>query len=193
MAGRNLTTKANEAIALALRLAATKENPNLEPVHILTALLVDETTVIGPLLEALGTTKPDVGAAVDARIAQLPSASGSTVSQPTASCATSRNWSAWVAASSTAFARTWSTNAPSCVGRRVGWSSNMCSSLPTQSDRNRLSTKGNPAQSLAAQLNQQLRDLRQATRETSTRARRRKAARRRGTASARPPPIISRP
>jgi len=90
MAGRNLTTKANEAIALALRLAATKENPNLEPVHILTALLVDETTVIGPLLEALGTTKPDVGAAVDARIAQLPSASGSTVSQPTASCATSQ-------------------------------------------------------------------------------------------------------
>jgi len=90
MAGRNLTTKASEAIALALRLAATKENPNLEPVHILTALLVDETTVIGPLLEALGTTKPYVGAAVDARIAQLPSASGSTVSQPTASRATSQ-------------------------------------------------------------------------------------------------------
>ena len=39
MAGRNLTTKANEAVALALRLASTRGNPQLEPVHLLAALL----------------------------------------------------------------------------------------------------------------------------------------------------------
>ena len=84
MAGRNLTTKSNEAVALALRLASTRGNPQLEPLHLLAALLVDDTTIVDPLLEAVGVRRADLDRVVGAEIDKLPRASGSSVGQPQA-------------------------------------------------------------------------------------------------------------
>ncbi|NED95787.1 ATP-dependent chaperone ClpB [Phytoactinopolyspora alkaliphila] len=77
-----LTTKAQEALSVAVRSAATAGNPDVEPVHLLRALLIQQEGLTGPLLEAagadLGAVRRDVDAAFDA----LPSASGSTVASP---------------------------------------------------------------------------------------------------------------
>ncbi|MFW6204339.1 MAG: Clp protease N-terminal domain-containing protein, partial [Actinomycetota bacterium] len=76
------TTRAQEALSVAVRTAATAGNPQVEPVHLLRALLDQEQGLTAPLLEAAGAdvaaVRRDVAAAADA----LPSASGSTVGGP---------------------------------------------------------------------------------------------------------------
>ena len=77
-----LTTKAQEALSVAVRNAATAGNPSVEPVHLMRALLAQSDGLTGPLLEAcgadVGTVRRDVDAAADA----LPAASGSTIAAP---------------------------------------------------------------------------------------------------------------
>jgi ATP-dependent Clp protease ATP-binding subunit ClpB len=77
-----LTTKAQEALSVAVRSAATAGNPQVEPVHILRALLMQSEGITAPLLEAAGADVTSVQSDVDAAAEALPAASGSTVGAP---------------------------------------------------------------------------------------------------------------
>jgi ATP-dependent Clp protease ATP-binding subunit ClpB len=77
-----LTTKAQEALSVAVRSAATAGNPQVEPVHILRALLMQSEGITAPLLEAAGADVTSVRSDVDAAAEALPAASGSTVGAP---------------------------------------------------------------------------------------------------------------
>ncbi|MFX4272051.1 ATP-dependent chaperone ClpB [Propionibacteriaceae bacterium Y1685] len=85
-----LTTKAREAVTVAVRTALTNGNPNAEPVHLLHALLTVPENTVAPLLKAVGADPTAVQSAVDAAITKLPSAKGSSVSQPGMSGALAR-------------------------------------------------------------------------------------------------------
>jgi ATP-dependent Clp protease ATP-binding subunit ClpB len=80
-----LTTKSRDAVSTALRLALTNGNPNAEPSHLLHALLLTPGNTVGPLLAAVGADPAVVDAAAQGAIARLPSASGTSVSQPAVS------------------------------------------------------------------------------------------------------------
>jgi ATP-dependent Clp protease ATP-binding subunit ClpB len=77
-----LTTKAQEALSVAVRNAATSGNPAVEPIHLLRSLLIQADGLTAPLLEATGADVAAVRRDVDAAFAALPSAAGSTVAAP---------------------------------------------------------------------------------------------------------------
>ncbi|TDE08961.1 ATP-dependent chaperone ClpB [Jiangella asiatica] len=77
-----LTTKAQEALSVAVRSAATAGNPAVEPVHVLRALLIQSGGLTGSLLEAAGADLPALRHDVDAAYEALPKAAGSTVASP---------------------------------------------------------------------------------------------------------------
>ncbi|WP_053204862.1 ATP-dependent chaperone ClpB [Jiangella muralis] len=77
-----LTTKAQEALSVAVRSAATAGNPAVEPVHVLRALLIQPGGLTGPLLEAAGADLAAVRRDVDVAFEGLPKAAGSTVASP---------------------------------------------------------------------------------------------------------------
>ena len=77
-----LTTKAQEALSVAVRSAATAGNSAVEPVHLMRALLAQGDGLAGPLLEAAGADAAAVRRDVEDAVNALPSASGSTVSAP---------------------------------------------------------------------------------------------------------------
>ena len=83
-----LTTKSQEAIGDAIQQASAAGNPQLEPAHLLNALLAQEGGVATGLLDAVGADRQALGRAVRAILVGLPAASGSSVAQPTASRAT---------------------------------------------------------------------------------------------------------
>ena len=85
-----LTTKSQEALAEAISLAAEKGNPQVEPLHLLSALLGQQGGVAVALLDAVGVNRADVAARTNAAIAALPGAEGSSVQQPSASRTLSR-------------------------------------------------------------------------------------------------------
>ncbi len=77
-----LTTRTQEAMAAAVRRAATDGHPQVEPAHLLSALLAQADGVAPALLAATGADPAAVRAAADRSLAALPSASGSSVSTP---------------------------------------------------------------------------------------------------------------
>ena len=79
-----LTTKSRDAVSAAVRNALTAGNPNAEPSHLLHALLMVPGNTVAPLLQAVGADPAVVDAAAQGAIAKLPTASGSSVSQPAA-------------------------------------------------------------------------------------------------------------
>ena len=83
------TTKAQEALGAAIQHATAAGNPQLEPAHVLAALLEQEGGVASGLLEAVGADRAAVGRQVRAMLVRLPASSGSSVAQPTASRQTS--------------------------------------------------------------------------------------------------------
>ena len=85
-----LTTKSQEALAEAISLAADRGNPQVEPLHLLSALLGQQGGVAVALLDAVGVNRVDVIARTNAAIAALPGAEGSSVQQPSASRTLSR-------------------------------------------------------------------------------------------------------
>ncbi len=80
-----LTTKSRDAVSAALRNALTTGNPSAEPSHLLHALLMVPGNTVAPLLTSAGADPTVVDAAAQGAITKLPSASGSSVSQPTLS------------------------------------------------------------------------------------------------------------
>ncbi|MCO7273913.1 MULTISPECIES: ATP-dependent chaperone ClpB [Cellulosimicrobium] len=83
------TTMSQQAIGEAIQTASAAGNPQLEPTHLLAALLAQEGGVAVGLLDAVGADKQAVGQKVRAALVALPTASGSAVAQPTPSRATS--------------------------------------------------------------------------------------------------------
>ncbi|GAA1173775.1 ATP-dependent chaperone ClpB [Ornithinimicrobium humiphilum] len=78
----SLTTKAQEALSTAVRDAAAAGHPQVEPAHLLRALVQQTDTTTGPLLDATGTSAATALQAAEAALRSLPSASGSTVGNP---------------------------------------------------------------------------------------------------------------
>jgi ATP-dependent Clp protease ATP-binding subunit ClpB len=87
MDANKLTTKSQEALAAAVRLAAERGNPDVEPAHLLSALVAQTDGTTAPLLQAVGIEPARGRSEADALLARLPSVSGSTVGAPQ----TSRN------------------------------------------------------------------------------------------------------
>ncbi|MFC3998333.1 ATP-dependent chaperone ClpB [Nocardiopsis sediminis] len=80
-----LTTKSQEAVSGAVRRATTDGGPQVEPVHLLSALLGQGEGIIRPLLKEVGAAPDDLAAKVEQAVAGLPKAAGSTVSAPQSS------------------------------------------------------------------------------------------------------------
>src|SRR5258708_34070217 len=77
-----LTRKSQEALSVAIRQAATDGNPQVEPVHLLDALLKQADGTAQPLLEAAGADLKRI--VVEAMLLQrdLPQARGATARAP---------------------------------------------------------------------------------------------------------------
>ncbi|HYO85026.1 MAG TPA: ATP-dependent chaperone ClpB [Dermatophilaceae bacterium] len=80
-----LTTKAQEAFSAAARDAAATGHPNVEPAHLLLALVQQSDTTTGPLLDYTGTSLLAARRAAETALAALPKATGSTMTTPTLS------------------------------------------------------------------------------------------------------------
>jgi len=79
------TTRAQEALGDAIQQASAAGNPQLEPAHLLDALLRQEGGVANGLLDAVGADRGAIGRQVRAMLVKLPASSGATVAQPSAS------------------------------------------------------------------------------------------------------------
>jgi ATP-dependent Clp protease ATP-binding subunit ClpB len=77
-----LTTKSQEAVSVAVRRAAAEGHPDVEPVHLLLALLDQTDGIATPLLTAVGAQPAAVRAKAEALLHTLPAATGSTVAAP---------------------------------------------------------------------------------------------------------------
>ncbi|MGI5166362.1 ATP-dependent chaperone ClpB [Spirillospora sp. CA-253888] len=77
-----LTLKSREAMTVAIRRAATEGNPQIEPAHVLAALLAQPEGTTAPLLEAVGADPAVVRRLAEEQISRFPKASGSTVPEP---------------------------------------------------------------------------------------------------------------
>jgi ATP-dependent Clp protease ATP-binding subunit ClpB len=77
-----LTQKSQEAVSVAVRRAATEGHPQVEPTHLLVALLSQPEGTAAPLLEAVGADWKAVRTRAEEQLAQLPKAAGSTVGSP---------------------------------------------------------------------------------------------------------------
>ena len=85
-----LTTKSNEALGAAVRIASAHGNPQVEPLHLLDSLLQQGEGVATALLEAVGADVPNLTFQVRGSLKNLPSATGNSVAQPTMSQASIR-------------------------------------------------------------------------------------------------------
>lgn len=75
------TTKSQEALAAAATNASTAGNPQIEPAHLLKALMDQREGVAVAVLIATGANVDAVSAKASTIISQLPSASGSHTAQ----------------------------------------------------------------------------------------------------------------
>ena len=80
-----LTKKSQEALSVAIRRATTDGSPQVEPLHLLAALLEQPEGVTRPLLKEVGAGPDALRDKVEAAITALPRAAGSTVSSPSSS------------------------------------------------------------------------------------------------------------
>ena len=82
---QKFTTMAQEAVGDAIQSASAAGNAQVETLHVMDALLRQENGVVRSLIEAAGGDPQAIGAAVRNALVALPSASGSSTSQPQAS------------------------------------------------------------------------------------------------------------
>jgi ATP-dependent Clp protease ATP-binding subunit ClpB len=85
-----LTVKAQEAVQRASELASEHANPELAPVHLLTALLEDREGIVPPVLERVGVSGQAVMRDLMRDLERLPKLSGSGMLQPHLSDSSSR-------------------------------------------------------------------------------------------------------
>ena len=82
---QKVTTMAQEAVGDAIQSASAAGNAQVETLHVMDALLRQENGVVRSLIKAAGGDPQAIGAAVRNALVALPSASGSSTSQPQAS------------------------------------------------------------------------------------------------------------
>ncbi|HEX3827031.1 MAG TPA: ATP-dependent chaperone ClpB [Sporichthyaceae bacterium] len=82
MNAEKLTTRSQEAFSSAVQNAAAAGHSQVEPAHLLLALLAQPDTSVRPLLSAAGGDPEAIRRETEALLAHLPSASGSTVAAP---------------------------------------------------------------------------------------------------------------
>ncbi len=71
-----LTLKAQEAVAAAQSLAADKGNPQIDPLHLLAALLAEKDGIIGPILDKIGVNRGQLDKIVQAELGHFAKVSG---------------------------------------------------------------------------------------------------------------------
>lgn len=81
----NLTSRAQEAVGAAVQMAAAAGNPQVEPLHLLEALLEQPEGIALALLAAVKTDRQALGSRVRNALVSLPTSTGESVSQPQAS------------------------------------------------------------------------------------------------------------
>ncbi|MFF5261823.1 ATP-dependent chaperone ClpB [Actinomadura viridis] len=77
-----LTQKSQEAVSVAVRRAAAEGHPQVEPQHLLVALISQPEGTAVPLLEAVGADWQAVRRRAEEQLAAQPKAAGSTVASP---------------------------------------------------------------------------------------------------------------
>src|SRR5256884_109387 len=77
-----LTHKSQDALSTAVRRAAADGSPQVDPLHLLLALLEQADGTTAPLLRAVGADPALVAKQADERLARLPHARGATLSAP---------------------------------------------------------------------------------------------------------------
>jgi ATP-dependent Clp protease ATP-binding subunit ClpB len=77
------TLKAQEAVQRAQDLAADAGNPQIDPMHLLAALLNENEGVVRPILEKIGVNRSQLDRIVQAELGHLPKSSGGGPPQPT--------------------------------------------------------------------------------------------------------------
>jgi ATP-dependent Clp protease ATP-binding subunit ClpB len=82
MDANTLTTRSREALSAAVTRAATEGNPEVDPVHLLLALLADPDGAAVGVLTAAGGDPAVVTRGAEAMLARLPSARGTTAAAP---------------------------------------------------------------------------------------------------------------
>jgi ATP-dependent Clp protease ATP-binding subunit ClpB len=82
MADDKLTRKSQEAVTAALRQAASDGSPQVEPLHLLLALVTQTDGTAAPLLRAVGVDPELVAKQATERLARMPKARGATLSAP---------------------------------------------------------------------------------------------------------------
>src|SRR5436190_14355935 len=71
-----LTVKAQEAVQRAQDLAADKGNPQIDPLHLLAALLAESEGVVRPIIDKIGAPRQQLEKIIDAEFNHLPKVSG---------------------------------------------------------------------------------------------------------------------
>ena len=77
-----LTRKSQDAVSAAVRRAAADGNPQVDPLHLLAALIAQDGGTAAPLLRAVGADPAVVAKDAEARLGRLPRANGQTLSAP---------------------------------------------------------------------------------------------------------------
>jgi ATP-dependent Clp protease ATP-binding subunit ClpB len=77
-----LTHKSQDALSVAVRRAAADGSPQVDPLHLLLALLEQADGTTAPLLRAIGADPALVAKQAEERLARLPRARGATLSAP---------------------------------------------------------------------------------------------------------------
>ena len=77
-----LTIKAQEAVQHAHSLAADEGHPEIEPLHLLAALLDETEGITGTVLERIGANRAQLDAVVRSELGHLPKVAGGSTPQP---------------------------------------------------------------------------------------------------------------
>jgi len=76
-----LTIKAQEAVAAAQALATERGHPQIEPLHLLAALLAESEGIVGPILDRIGVNRGQLDRIVQSELGHLPKVSGGATPQ----------------------------------------------------------------------------------------------------------------
>ena len=71
-----LTIKAQEAVAAAQNAALDRGNPEIDPLHLLAALLAESEGIVAPVLDKIGADRAKLAQMVDSELGHLPKVSG---------------------------------------------------------------------------------------------------------------------
>src|SRR5215207_5604599 len=77
-----LTVKSQEAVQRAQSLATERGHPEMDPLHLLAALLDESDGVAKPILEKIGVNVPQLRKQVNAELERRPQVSGGSQPQP---------------------------------------------------------------------------------------------------------------